>query len=291
MELRQLKYFLAVADARSFVSAADTLFISRQAISKSVAQLEQELNVELFMRDSGGAFLTPAGMLFYERVRTLVMELESVRNQMISYGNRYRQRLHLAFSVGTLPLLEQRLSEYRENQNNTEITYEEQPESVCRQLLLERKADVIITTDPVIDPLFATEKILSSPFGIWIRRQEELQDVTAKDLGWIPLAGLSDGQTAAFCARWGLKLRFSGYDSHRLLSLTAADKCAMILPKCLAPEHGGQLDWLPIEDGGDWELYACYARSGQKNLMYSDALQDLHTQVFLPLTQREGEKL
>ena len=42
MELRQLKYFLAVADARSFVAAADTLFISRQAISKSVAQLEQE---------------------------------------------------------------------------------------------------------------------------------------------------------------------------------------------------------------------------------------------------------
>ena len=100
MELRQLKYFLAVADARSFVSAADTLFISRQAISKSVAQLEQELNVELFMRDSGGAFLTPAGMMFYERVRSLVMELDSVRSQMQSYGKRYQQRLNIAFSIG-----------------------------------------------------------------------------------------------------------------------------------------------------------------------------------------------
>ena len=81
MELRQLKYFLAVADARSFVAAAESQYISRQAISKSVAQLEQELNVELFMRDSGGAFLTPAGMMFYERVRSLVMELDSVRTR------------------------------------------------------------------------------------------------------------------------------------------------------------------------------------------------------------------
>lgn len=286
MELRQLKYFLAVADARSFVSAAESQYVSRQAISKSVAQLEQELNVELFMRDSGGAFLTPAGMMFYERVRTLVLELDSVRNQMISYGTRYRQRLHAAFSVGTLPLLEQKLIDYRENQNNTEITYEEQPESVCRQWLLERKADVIVTTDPVMDPMFATEKILSSPFGILIKRQKELQDVTAKDLSWIPLAGLKDAQSAGFCSRWGLSLRFSGFDTQRLLKLTEEGKCAMILPRCLAPEHMGDMCWIPIEEGGDWELYISYARSSQKNLMYSEALQDLHKQVFLSLEER-----
>ena len=44
MELRQIRYFLAVADARSFVAAAEKQFVSRQAISKSVAQLEEELN-------------------------------------------------------------------------------------------------------------------------------------------------------------------------------------------------------------------------------------------------------
>ncbi len=286
MELRQLKYFLAVADARSFVSAAESQYVSRQAISKSVAQLEQELNVELFMRDSGGAFLTPAGMMFYERVRTLVLELDGVRNQMISYGTRYRQRLHLAFSVGVLPMVEQKLMDYRENQNNTEITYEEQPESVCRQLLLERKADTIITTEPVADPLFVTEKILSSPFGILIKRQKELQDITVKDLSWIPLAGLKDAQSANFCSRYGLSLRFSGFDTQRLLKLTEEGKCAMILPRCLIPQDTGTMCWLPVEDGGNWELYVNYARSSQKNLMYSEALQDLHKQVFLPLAER-----
>ena len=80
MELRQLKYFLEVADARSFVGAANNLFVSRQAVSKAVGQLEGELGVELFVRDPSGAFLTPAGLIFYDRIRSSVMELERVCN-------------------------------------------------------------------------------------------------------------------------------------------------------------------------------------------------------------------
>lgn len=280
MELRQLKYFLAVADARSFVAAADTLFISRQAISKSVAQLEQELNVELFMRDSGGAFLTPAGMMFYERVRSLVMELDSVRSQMQSYGKRYQQRIHMAFSIGTVCLVEQRLLAYRESRHNVEVTYEEQPEAVCQQMLLEHKADVIVTTAPVDDPLFATQKILSSPFGLLIKQQKELKEVSLKDLNWIPLAGLKDGQTESFCSRNGIHLRFSGFDTHRLLELTKQGKCAMVLPQCLVPKEMEGVSWLPLEAERAWELSVCVARSARKNLMYSDALRDLYHHVF-----------
>ena len=92
MELRQLKYFLTVADARSFVSAANDLYLSRQAVSKAVAQLETELGVELFVRDSNGAFLTPAGLMFYDRIRSSVMELELVRTEMQRYGARFHQR-------------------------------------------------------------------------------------------------------------------------------------------------------------------------------------------------------
>lgn len=279
MELRQLRYFLAVADARSFVAAAEKQFVSRQAISKSVAQLEEELNVELFMRDSGGAFLTPAGIMFYERVRTLVMELDSVRSQMQSYGNRYQQRIRIAFSIGTVQLLEQRLLVYRENQNNAEISYDEYSEEACRQLLLEHKAELLVTTENFTDPLFYTSELLRSPFGLLIKEQEDLQDVDVKDLSWIPLAGQSDSQTAAFCKENNVTLRFRGYDTRRLFEMTAAGKCAMVIPKCLAPRWA-DLRWLPIQQGGDWRLYTVYPRNSEKNLMFTDALNDLHKQVF-----------
>lgn len=290
MELRQLKYFLAVADARSFVAAAEKQFVSRQAISKSVAQLEEELNVELFMRDSGGAFLTPAGMMFYERIRTLVMELDSVRSQMQSYGARYQQRIRIAFSVGTVQLLEEALMVYRENQHNAEISYDEYSEEVCKKMLLEHQADVIVTTAPLEDPLLVTTQLLRSPFGILIKEQEELQDVEIRDLSWIPLAGQSDSQTDDFCKKHNITLRFRGYDTRRLLELTSTGKCAMVIPKCLVPVWLKDVRWLPIQDGGDWTLHSIRPRSTEKNLMFSDALNDLHKNVFKPLAEREDIK-
>lgn len=286
MELRQIKYFLAVADARSFVSAAEKLYISRQAISKSVGQLEEELNVPLFMRDSGGAFLTPAGVMFYERVRPIVMELDAVRNQMQSYGNRYHQRIRIAFSVGTMQLLESRLIAYKENRSNADVVYEELPEKECYGQLLEHQADIAVTTEEIRDPLFATQVLIRSPFGILIREQAELQDVSAGDLAWIPLAGQNDAQTQRFCKQNGLQLTFRGYDSRRLLELTAAGKCAFICPKCLAPDWMPGLRWLPIGQE-EWVLYASYPRNVEKNYLFSDAVEDLHAKVLYPAEGKE----
>lgn len=280
MELRQLRYFLAVADARSFVSAAQTQYISRQAISKSIAQLEEELNVELFMRDSNGAFLSPAGVLFYDRARAVVMELDNLRAQMQAYGTRYHQRIRIAFSIGTLPLLEDFLHDYRDNQNNADISFEEYPEDTCQKMLVEHNAEVLISTQEFQDPLYSTSLLLRSPFGFLIRQQENLHDVNVQDLSWIPLAGQTDSQTQQFCQRHGLSLRYRGYDLHRLLSLTAQGKCALLLPQCLVPKQLDQLQWLPIHKGGDWNLYMTYARSAQKNLLYSTALDDLQHHIF-----------
>lgn len=287
MELRQLKYFLAVADARSFVSAAEKQFVSRQAISKSVAQLEEELNVELFMRDSSGAFLTPAGIMFYERARAVVMELDNLRNQMQAYGTRYQQRIRMAFSIGTMLLLEEKLNHYRENQHNADLTFEEYPEDLCQQMLQQHKADLLITTQAIRDPLYAAEVLLQSPFGILIRHQAELQEVSIRDLSWIPVAGQTDSQTQEFCQNYGISLRYQGYDLHRLFALTEQGKCALLLPKCLCPSQMENLQWLPLKNTDPWQLYLIRPRASEKNLMYSAALDDLQHQVFDALWEKK----
>lgn len=58
------------------------------------------------MRDSNGAFLTPAGVMFYDRIRSIVMELDDIEREMRRYGKRYHQHVRLAFSIGTLQLYE-----------------------------------------------------------------------------------------------------------------------------------------------------------------------------------------
>ena len=61
INLNWLKVFLCVATSNSFLDASRKLFISQPAISKSIKQLEDELNVNLFYRGNKGICLTPEG--------------------------------------------------------------------------------------------------------------------------------------------------------------------------------------------------------------------------------------
>ena len=61
MELRQLKYFSAVAKQLSFTKAAATLFVSQSAISQQISALESELGIQLLVRDKHAVSLTQAG--------------------------------------------------------------------------------------------------------------------------------------------------------------------------------------------------------------------------------------
>ena len=69
MELRHLRYFVAVAEERSFTRAAERLWIAQPGLSTQVRRLETELGVQLLERHSRGINLTQAGVLFLERAR------------------------------------------------------------------------------------------------------------------------------------------------------------------------------------------------------------------------------
>jgi DNA-binding transcriptional LysR family regulator len=69
MELRHLRYFVAIAEERSFTRAAERLWVAQPGLSTQMRRLEAELGVKLFERHTRGADLTDAGELFLERAR------------------------------------------------------------------------------------------------------------------------------------------------------------------------------------------------------------------------------
>ena len=69
MELRHLRYFVAIAEERSFTRAAERLWIAQPGLSQQMRSLERELGVELLERHPRGTSLTAAGELFLERAR------------------------------------------------------------------------------------------------------------------------------------------------------------------------------------------------------------------------------
>jgi DNA-binding transcriptional LysR family regulator len=72
MELRHLRYFVAVAEALNFTKAATRLRLAQPALSRQVSDLEEELGVDLLKRTSHGVMLTAEGKLFLEDARTML---------------------------------------------------------------------------------------------------------------------------------------------------------------------------------------------------------------------------
>ena len=76
MELRHLRYFVAIAEERSFTRAAERLWTAQPGLSSQIRRLEAELGVRLFDRHTRGVDLTDAGELFLERARAALAAAE-----------------------------------------------------------------------------------------------------------------------------------------------------------------------------------------------------------------------
>src|ERR1700716_3493379 len=78
MELRHLRYFLAVGEALSFTKAAARLRVAQPALSRQVQDLEDEIGVDLLRRSPRGVTLTAEGRLFLEEARELLKRTDDI---------------------------------------------------------------------------------------------------------------------------------------------------------------------------------------------------------------------
>lgn len=85
MNLRQLSYFIAVADHRSIIKAADLLHVSQPSVSTQIKLLEEELEVQLFERRRDGTILTPEGQNFLGYARSALDTLAAAKSSLRSY--------------------------------------------------------------------------------------------------------------------------------------------------------------------------------------------------------------
>ena len=93
MEIRHLRYFIAVADLRNFTKAAEASFVAQSALSQQISRLEHELGAALFVRGKRGAELTPAGEVLLPHARQLVADEARARAEMRSYLGLEKGRL------------------------------------------------------------------------------------------------------------------------------------------------------------------------------------------------------
>ncbi|MEA2894550.1 MAG: LysR family transcriptional regulator, hca operon transcriptional activator [Bradyrhizobium sp.] len=108
MELRHLRYFVAVADAGSLTVAAEQkLHTSQPSLSRQIRDLEQEVGVQLMDRGAQGVELTPAGKAFLEHARMALLQAEAAKEAALRAAQPARPTFALGFmsgaEIGLLP--------------------------------------------------------------------------------------------------------------------------------------------------------------------------------------------
>ena len=99
MELRHLRYFLAVADALNFTKAAAQLRIAQPALSRRVRDLEDEIGVDLLKRSPRGVILTAEGKLFLEKTRQLLKLADESVEQVRALARGQFGDLHIGYGT------------------------------------------------------------------------------------------------------------------------------------------------------------------------------------------------
>lgn len=145
MDLHQMEYFITVCDCGGITPAAESLFLTPQALSKSIHRLEEELQCPLFAREKSGLVLTPFGTKALEEIRRLVAAYHTTaqRLEQISTQERGLIRLSCASRIpNALPL-----DELREELEDRGITLDviELPDLLAEEMVQRDVADLGLT--------------------------------------------------------------------------------------------------------------------------------------------------
>lgn len=170
MELRQLRYFIAIAEHGSFSRAAARLHVSQPPLSTQVKNLEDELGVKLFERNNRGVTLTAAGTAFYEETRAALARLEHARTRALQADRGDAGMLSIGFvSIADYGILPPALKSYRARFPSVDVELHELTTDAQIRELRAARLDLGIGLGPVDEPdleftsVLREELVLAAP--------------------------------------------------------------------------------------------------------------------------------
>jgi DNA-binding transcriptional LysR family regulator len=154
MELRHLRYFLAVAEERHMTRAAARLGLQQPPLSQQIHALEKELGTKLFTRLPRGVELTPAGEGFLEETRAVLSGVEraSVRARAAAMGQRGRISIGLTTSASLHPVVTRILRAYAESHAAVALELHANSAAGLTEALLRQDVQVAIIRAAVARP-------------------------------------------------------------------------------------------------------------------------------------------
>ncbi|KPH87161.1 LysR family transcriptional regulator [Komagataeibacter intermedius] len=278
MDLRHLRYFVAVAENGSFTRAAEQLGIEQPPLSQQIKQLENELGVLLFQRLTRGVRLTDIGLVLLDQARALLgMQQQFLATaQGLARGEKGHIRVGLAGAVSLLPMIPLTVRRFREVWPDVTIYLEESNTPALRKSLHDRAIDIAIVRPPVPDgagllvsPLLEEETVVALPKGhpLAIHRHLELEMLVDEPFIIFPRElgpGFHDAILSA-CHNAGFTPRM-GQQAPQIAStvpLVAAGLGVSVVPRSLHQIHSGGVTYHSLGAKAPRAELAIAMRAGQ----------------------------
>ncbi len=167
MELRHLRYFVAVAEELHFGRAAERLHMTQQPLSQQIRLLETELGVLLFHRTKRRVQLTEPGLAFLGEARLILQKAAQAIDMVRQVAQGESGRLKVGFSgFATYSILPKVLRIFRSRFPQVELELEEMTTSVQVQALQDHQIHLGLMIPPVPDATLTLELILHEPFVV-----------------------------------------------------------------------------------------------------------------------------
>jgi LysR family transcriptional regulator, benzoate and cis,cis-muconate-responsive activator of ben and cat genes len=261
MELRHLKYFVAVAEEQNVTRAAQRLHVSQPPLSRQIRDLEQELGVKLFERGPKDIRLTPAGKVFLEESRAVLKRADDAVRLIKANADQTRQELDIAYAPSlTVQILPEILRRFQEQSKQVRVNLHDLSTESMIAGLHQGDLDVALMIDPGPKRLrgFTFEELYRYPMRAAVhpshplaaRRRIQIKDLRSERLlgyGKTDYPEYFERLVSIFKPAGALPVLAEEYDSATsLIASVEAGRGVALVPASIECLAGPRLKLLPI---------------------------------------------
>lgn len=175
MEIRQLKYFVKLCEDMNFSKAASNLYMTQQALSQSIKNLENELGVALFIRNKNGVELTETAVYMLTEAKKFLEEYDAMVNNIQNFSMAMKGTITMSIPPGALhqivPVI---MKQFRETYPEIDFVISEMADFECEESVFSGKYDVGVSVAPVDESKFEFFPLINEDAFLLVNRKNRL---------------------------------------------------------------------------------------------------------------------
>ncbi|WP_350334232.1 hydrogen peroxide-inducible genes activator [Coralliovum pocilloporae] len=243
--LRQLRYFVALADTRHFRKAAEQIGVSQPSLSQQIVGLEAALGLDLVERGRRGAVLTPGGRDVLEQARVILDDIEGLKTS----AQGAREGISGTLRLGSTPtlgpyFLPQVMRRIHQAYPSLKVIVRDAAPAVLKEELLQGRHDFILTQLPFRSADVAVQRLFREPLVLAVAQDHALarqsdasdDDLSGQDVLTLSKAYTLHDQIASLCDELGAHLRsdYEGTSLDAIRHMVALNMGVSFLPALYA---------------------------------------------------------